>query len=282
MDAPVLNQDDSDEDWSKWFEEQREKTLGITSYSSVYSFIYITDYEVRHEVLIPLATLTTLIDLPRREESFLDVDEQELAAERIEEFFSIGNPVTIDGIEVQPVFDRIDFYGLDLRDFAMQAEKRKVSMANGRVGLIMSYSTKGAPTEVAVTWDKFNNVIKTVDAVVFAGDAVEKTQFSMFLTDNTYRWEAPDRPPLPEITGLSAEINPADYEPPQLSIPLFSAGAAAGRLSRWLGRGIRMESQAGLRTELGIGPGGDSILGHGNAAGARSFQAAGHVFARRR
>lgn len=223
-DAPVLNQEDSEEEWSKWFEEQREKTLGITSYSSVYSFIYITDYEVRHEVLIPLATLTTLIDLERREESFLDVDEQEAAAERIREFFSIGNPVRIDGIEVQPVFDRIDFYGLDLRDFAVQAEKRKVSMANGRVGLILSYSTKGSPTEVEVTWDKFNNAIKTVDAVVFAGADVAKTQFSMFLSDNTYRWSAPDRPPLPEITGLSAAINPDDYLPPQWTIPLISTG----------------------------------------------------------
>ena len=49
---PVLGADSSEEDWQKWFDVQREKNLGIQSYSSVYSFIYVTGYEVRHEVLI--------------------------------------------------------------------------------------------------------------------------------------------------------------------------------------------------------------------------------------
>ena len=64
--------------------------------------------------------------------------------------------MAIDGETIQPAFDRIDFYGLDLRDFAMQAEKRPVSMANGRVGIIMSYRTNGTPQTVDVTWEKFN------------------------------------------------------------------------------------------------------------------------------
>lgn len=224
---PVLNEDDSAEDWEDWFAEQRTKSLGITSYSSVYSFIYITDYEVRHEILIPLATLATLMDLERADDNFLEIDEQEAASEKIKKYFSVGNPVTIDGVQVSPVFDRVDFYGLDLRDFAMQAEKRKVSMANGRVGLIISYSTKGRPTDVEVGWDKFNNMIKTVDGVVFIGDKVEKTQFSMFLSDNTFRWTAPDRKPLPEITGISSTLDLSPYQQPKLKAPFASIGLLA-------------------------------------------------------
>ena len=148
---PVIDEGASEEDWQKWFEDQREKTLGIQSYSSVYSFIYVTAYEVRHEVLIPLASLTTFFDIERADESFLEIAEQESAAKTISTFFSVGNPVEIDNVEVQPVFDRIDFYGLDLRDFAMQAEKRKVSMLSGRVGIIMSYKTKGLPRSVKVS-----------------------------------------------------------------------------------------------------------------------------------
>ncbi|MGB1930205.1 MAG: hypothetical protein ACPHO8_12920 [Mariniblastus sp.] len=63
-DKPILSTDASEKEWEVWFEEQREKNLGITSYSSVYSFIYITAHEVRHEILIPLATLATLIVVP--------------------------------------------------------------------------------------------------------------------------------------------------------------------------------------------------------------------------
>ena len=224
-DKPILGEDASEEEWAKWFDEQREKNLGITSYSSVYSFIYITEHEVRHEVLIPLATLTTMLEFERAEPSFLNVAEQEEAARKVEALFSVGNAVKIDSIEVQPVFDRIDFYGLDLSDFALQAEKRKVSMASGRVGVIMSYSTKGLPSKVEVTWDKFNNVVRSVDSVIIAFDKVDKTQFSKFLKNNTYVWEEPDREPLPPIVGVAStiEIPPA----PTLTIPIASAALAA-------------------------------------------------------
>ena len=109
-DKPLPDSESSDTEWESWFEQQREKTLGIASYSSVYSFIYITNYEVRHEVLIPLASLNTFFDIERAESGFLDIPEQDVAAERIKTLFSIGNPVEIDNVKVDPVFDRIDFY----------------------------------------------------------------------------------------------------------------------------------------------------------------------------
>ncbi len=227
---PVLSAEASEQEWEVWFEEQREKNLGITSYSSVYSFIYITAHEVRHEVLIPLATLATFIDIERKETSFLDIEEQEAAAEKIKAFFSIGNPVRIDSVQVQPVFDRVDFYGLDLRDFAVQAEKRRVSMASGRVGVIMSYSTKGAPTNVEVEWDKFNEVMKSVSSVVFAYENIEKTEFSKFLSSNVYQWEEPDRKPLPRITNVSTTIDLEEYGPPHFKISMVSAALFGGGL----------------------------------------------------
>jgi len=223
-DDPALNEDDSQEDWEKWFEVQREKTLGISSYGSVYSFIYITDYEVRHEVLIPLATLTSLIDIKRKDESFLEVDEQLVAAKQVKAFFGAGNPVTIDGIEVKPVFDRVDFYGLDLSDFAMRPEKRRVSMASGRVGVIMSYSAKTRPAEVAVEWDLLSSTIREVDSVVIAYQDVIKTTFSKFKSDNVYRWKAPDRAPLPPITGLSGTYDLKKYQQPTVTVSWATIG----------------------------------------------------------
>ncbi len=219
-DDPALRSDASDEDWESWFEKQREKTLGIQSYSSVYSFIYITHYEVRHEVLIPLASLASFLELNRADPGFLDTEEQDVAAEKIKAFFSSGNPVEIDGVVVQPKFDRIDFYGLDLRDFAVQAERRKVSMANGRVGVIMSYSTKGMPTSVSVTWNLFNDAVKTVDSVVFAFDDIQKTEFTMFLTDNTFEWQATDMAPSAPIAGVTTDAE--KYATPVIKVPLIS------------------------------------------------------------
>ena len=56
-----------------------------------------------------MATLASLVDIEREDQSFLEVDEQVAAAEKMKAIFGAGNPVTIDGIEVKPVFDRVDF-----------------------------------------------------------------------------------------------------------------------------------------------------------------------------
>ena len=158
-------------------------------------------------------------EIERADPGFLEIEEQDVVAEKIKALFSVGNPVVIDNVQVDPVFDRIDFYGLDLKDFAMQAQRRKVSMANGRVGIIMSYSTKGIPREVKLTWDKINDNLKTVDSVVFAFDQVDKTEFSTFLEDNTFKWNSDDRPaPLP-ITSVFAD---EELFAPKLQVPLVS------------------------------------------------------------
>ncbi|MDP6058887.1 MAG: hypothetical protein QGH33_08340, partial [Pirellulaceae bacterium] len=155
-DNPALPAEASEEEWEEWYQKQREETLGITSYSSVYSFLYIEGFEVRHEVLVPLLSLEASVLIARDDDAFLDIAEQDAARQQIEAYFTSGNPIEIDGVVVKPNVDRIDFYGLDFKDFAVQAERRKVSMANARVGVILSYSTKGSPGTVKLTWDRFN------------------------------------------------------------------------------------------------------------------------------
>lgn len=121
----ALTEDASDAEWESWFSKQREATLGITSYSSVYSFVYIEPNEIRHEILIPLATLKTILPLKSRDPSFVEIDEQDAIRTLIRDWLRNENPVTINGSRVIPEFSRIDFYGLDLRDFAAHAASRK-------------------------------------------------------------------------------------------------------------------------------------------------------------
>lgn len=250
-DRAPLSSDATPEEQEKWFEEQREKTLGISSYSSVYSFIYITETEVRHEVLIPAASLATFINFDRKDESFLEIDEQDAAKPMIEALFGAKqNVVKIDGVVVQPVFDRIDFYGLEIRDFVTLAPRRKISMASGRVGVIMSYSTKGSPQNVEVSWETFNQTVKSIDVRVIAYDKAYQTEFSKFLIDDTYVWTDPGRPPLPPITGI--DTSQFDYD--QLKIPsvtialLVLAGLLALCARKLLGNGVAL----GLASALAV------------------------------
>lgn len=230
-----LSEDASEEEWDKWFEKQREATLGITSYSSVYSFIYIEPAEIRHEVLIPLATLKTILPLKHADPAFIDVPEQEGVRELIRNWLKDANPVTINGNKVAPEFTRIDFYGIDLKDFATRAEARRVSLANGRVGLIMTYRP-GDDTvrEATVAWDLFVSSIRKIQSVVFKyPEGIDRTEFSRFKTaeENIYRWACPtDQLPQP-IQQLKAELP----EKPTLALPLLSLVLLPASCLVWYG-----------------------------------------------
>ena len=63
------------------------RRLGLASYSSIYSFIYVTAREVRHEVLIPLLTFEEWLPIDRKQGDRLLVAEQQAALEPIARFF---------------------------------------------------------------------------------------------------------------------------------------------------------------------------------------------------
>ncbi|MEM0927576.1 MAG: hypothetical protein AAGJ83_16135, partial [Planctomycetota bacterium] len=205
-DRPPLSAEASEEERAKWEAEQKEETLGITSYSSVYSFLYIDDFEVRHEILIPMLTLEESVLVARDDDEFLDLDEQAAARRQIEAFFRTGNPIEINGIAVTPKVDRCDFFGLDFKDFAKQSESKRVSLASARVGIILTYPLIDEPETVNLLWNRFNNYLWTINMVVFAFDDVSKVTLSRLGSENTFAWKNPGRtkpaPPQPVIADV--------------------------------------------------------------------------------
>ncbi len=219
-DHPPLAPDASEEAWQKWLKERREETLGITSYGTIYSFLYIEDFEVRHEILVPLATLESFFTIERKDDHFLSVAEQEASRETIEKFFAKANPIEIDGIVVKPVISRLDFYGLDFKDFAKPADKKKVSIANARVGIILTYSTKGTPDEVKVIWDMFNRSVWSVESVCFAFDQSFRPLFSKLERSSEFKWDNPGRKVNLEVNPVEVSLQPRS----RWSIPVVSIG----------------------------------------------------------
>ncbi len=216
----ALSDDASEEEWKAWFEKQREATLGITSYSSVYSFIYVEPAEIRHEVLVPLASLSLILPMVHKDPSFVEIEEQDAVRQLIRDWLINVNPTAINGESVKPDFTRIDFYGLDLKDFARQAEQRRVSLANGRVGIIMTYRpTAAAVQDVSVTWDKFHTSLRKIQSVVFPWTGeMQKFEFSRFNPpeDNVFEWSAPPAAISPPDEPVVVEFPPL----PKLSIPI--------------------------------------------------------------
>lgn len=217
-----LADDATEEEWEAWFDRQREATLGITSYSSVYSFIYIEPAEVRHEILVPLASLRTILPLEHEDPAFVSVDEQDGVRSLIREWLAEQNPTTINGTRIEPEFTRIDFYGLNLRDFAKQAEQRRVSLASGRVGIILTYAAPDYPVrDVSLNWNLFNSSLRKIQSVVFAyPDSLQRFEFSRFNEpeDNILRWQADGATVPASGERVMAEIPP----PAMMRIPIAS------------------------------------------------------------
>ena len=218
----AITEDASDAEWETWFSKQREATLGITSYSSVYSFVYIEPNEIRHEILIPLATLKTILPVQSRDVSFIEIDEQEPIRTLIRDWLREENPVTINGARVMPEFSRIDFYGLDLRDFAAQAAEQKVSLASGRVGIILRYRTpEDAVRDATVTWEKYYSTMNKIQSVVISyPDRIDRFEFSKHnkAIDNVLKWTC-------DPTALPQPIKPVPAVivlRPELLIPVGS------------------------------------------------------------
>lgn len=166
--------------------KRREELLGITSYSSTYAYIYVEPYEIRFEILVPLLTLETWLPLKRSENDFLSVDEQAVLKDPLEAYIRTQCKGWVDGIEVVPVISHLDFFSLDIRDFARNSEPRRIGMQNGRAGIIMSFSTKGIPKSAAIEWIGFNDFTPMLNTMIYGQN--EKGE-RHFFTENEPRWD---------------------------------------------------------------------------------------------
>ncbi len=216
-------------------EARKAARLGISSYSGLYSYIYIEPFEVRHEILIPLITFETLAPLERADKDYISVEEQDAAKETVAEFFRTHSPVEIDGIVVQPVVQRLEFYGLDSRDFAQAAEKRRISLYQARMGAILSYSVKGLPNQVKMTWDAFNQNVPFVKSTYYAYDAApENTYFEPI--DPEFEWKSETALEAPTFADVPTPEPPRMIALPVVSLFCFACAPILFLLARREGR----------------------------------------------
>lgn len=204
--------------------QRREDALGITSYSRVYSYVYITDTEIRHEILIPLLTLDTWLPLEREDSAVMTVEEQERAAAAVEDFLQRHNHVEINGSPVAPTLERLDFFGPEFRDFARAAPRREVSVYNARAGIILSFPTPETPRELRFEWDYFDDNLPYYRPTIYVFEDGKKNVMLNFLNKGI-EWKADS---TREPFRLAEIEEPAPT--PLLHLPVLSLAGAVGVL----------------------------------------------------
>ncbi len=206
--------------------QRREDTLGITSYSAVYSYVYITDTEVRHEILIPLLTLETWLPLEREDSAIMTVAEQRAAREAIRSFLEAHNPVRIDGEPKTPELERMDFFGPEYRDFARESPAQDVSVYNARVGVILSFPTEEPPRHLRFGWNHFGGGLPLFTTTLYAFED-DGRRITLTPRESVFEWESDHDRAAPRLAGIAAPP-PA----PTLQIPVLSlAGGLAAMIA---------------------------------------------------
>lgn len=138
------------------------------------SYLYIEPYQVRHEMLMPLATLESIMPIARADAAAIEPAEQEAAAEAIKIYFSTTNPVRIDGIEVPPVSGTVVFMDKEIQTINLGAPRERLDAARAFVGILANYDTKGVASQVEMTWTSFNDAVRTVRSTVYHGEEVQR------------------------------------------------------------------------------------------------------------
>lgn len=211
-------------------QERREEqaAMGLPSYGSIYSFLYLERYAVRHEILVPLMALDSFLQIPRDQDFNIGVAEQDALKPTISKLFRVRNRFRIDGIEVTPAVDRIDFYGLDFKDFAMRAPRRPLNLASARMGVILTYPALGSFRRAELNWDLFTEHITTVRSTVFTDESARQVRFSLY--QSRFEWENPQPGAPPPPGDVPAPGPPPPWRVPWLSLLALAGIAAAAAL----------------------------------------------------
>ncbi len=190
------------------------RRLGLASYSSIYSFIYVTAREVRHEVLIPLLTFEEWLPIDRKQGDRLLVAEQQAALEPIARFFQRRAPVRLNEAVVLPEIDQIRFFGVETRDLAGAPVAREVNVYQARLGVILRYRGLGRPDRVEIPWEIFGKNAAAVQSQVFVRGEAPR-QFRFWKGNTHWRWAATNPLEPPQIQAIA--VPPVE----RLRIPLL-------------------------------------------------------------
>ena len=115
--------------------------------------IEITESQIDFAAFFPAGVF--LEDVVEREslEAYRSMDEAQ-RAERLETYFNGNHPVTVDGIEVRPVLDKVELYVPD-PFFASEMSEKERAREFGTFTVALRYETKGKPGRVSFVWQRY-------------------------------------------------------------------------------------------------------------------------------
>jgi hypothetical protein len=197
-------------DWSDpWYSKFDNPNLKRHHSSSLLSFLYIDPYEVRHEVLLRIKDLDYWMDLGYDIDGKIPVEDQPSLKDTIAKFLQAHNVVSIDGIELIPIIDRVHWVKWSLSGIQILEIPEEMDYSSAVIGIIFAYPHDTIAQEVIINWDMFTDRIQTIPNV--ATDPAGPLPYNLQPDDNKLVWKNYLKkyklPTISEVNILPYKIN---------------------------------------------------------------------------
>ena len=174
-------------DWvDPWYSYFENRNISRHHKSSFMSFLYVEPYEVRHEVLGRVKDLEEWLHFDYEMDDMIPIDEMDSLKGRIARFLVKRNIVSIDGEQVQPIIDRINFVEVNLAGIQIVETPRPLPYASAIIGIIFAYPHKSMPKEVTMQWDLFNEKIQRIPCLSI--DPAGPWPYDLEPSENVLKW----------------------------------------------------------------------------------------------
>ncbi len=155
-----------DLDWDDpWFSKFRNPNLRRQFDAPLSAYLYIEPYEIRKEIIIRPKDLEAWLELGLQDDGVIRVEQQDKLKQRVTDFLSERNPVTINGQPAQGRLDRIHFIHRTLRSTGIIEPAVDLDATSATLGVIFVYPNASLPEQVSMRWELFTPKVRSIPAV---------------------------------------------------------------------------------------------------------------------
>jgi hypothetical protein len=169
-----------------WYSAFEKKQLKRNLQSGVRTYLYIEDYEVRHEILVRVKDMMTWMDFDLRGDAFIEEDEFDPVRQQVAQFFMEREKVLIDGKQLNPILDRTAYVESSILRSRFIEIPERVPLNTAMIGIVITYLTDGIPQEVVTQWDLFSERVQKVTARMT--DPAGPFPYDLSPDDNVLKW----------------------------------------------------------------------------------------------
>ncbi len=150
-------------DWrDPWYSHFKTRNLRRQHFAPMSGFIYVEPFEVRKEIIARPKDLQRWLDLGLEGKTTIPVAMQAGIKQKVADFLSQHQPVTIDGEARTGILDSVNFLQRTLTSSRVIDPPEALNLDAAIIGAIFVYPQKGLPKKVTMNWDLWDERVQQV------------------------------------------------------------------------------------------------------------------------